>query len=142
MSLPVYSGGVAVDLMIDDDRLCTLDAAYSETPDYIFTGGYHSDFDRAARDHISSMTLCRESLTDGMDSDHLYLSKDHSLHLVGRYDYSQHAGNVENGRQGAVSDDTQCDSVPETFSNRKQLMAISVLIVEVPLENGMDRPLF
>jgi hypothetical protein len=58
--------------------------------------------DKAAKDHISSMTPC---LSDLRTQD-LRLMKNQSLQVIGKYDYGQFEGNQENGKQGEVSDAT------------------------------------
>src|ERR1700753_1707310 len=128
-------GGVAVHTMLGKGQmLCETTSRYSESPEFRFTGMSMGP-DRAAKEHISSMTPCLKALktTD------LYLRKNQSLQVIGKYNYGQREGNMENGKQGEVSNETRGAWCKETISNCKQIMAIAMLPIAIPRE-GLNKP--
>ena len=114
--------------------LCESNSRYSESPEFRFTGMSMGP-DRAAKEHISSMTPCLKALktTD------LYLRKNQSLQVIGKYNYGQREGNMENGKQGEVSNETRGAWCKETISNCKQIMAIAMLPIAIP-RAGLNKP--
>jgi len=112
----LHDGGVAVETLLGSGKkLCRSDSKYSESPEFRFTGSAMGP-DKAAKDHISSMTPC---LAMARKED-LWLRRDQSLQVIGKYDYGTREGNMENGRQG-------------------EIMAITMITVEIPKE-GLPRP--
>jgi len=95
----LHDGGIAVQTMLGDGQmLCETRSAYTEKPEFRFAGVAMGP-DKAAKEHISSMTSC---LADLKTQD-LWLRKNQSLQVIGKYDYVKWAGNSENGRQAEVS---------------------------------------
>jgi hypothetical protein len=94
--------------------MCQSDSRYSETPEYVFKG-MTSGPDKAAKEHISSMTSCRKNVKNGKSPNEQYLRKSQSLRVIGQYNYNHHEGNSEKGKQGEVSNTFKY--VNKTLSN-------------------------
>jgi len=124
-----------VETMLGNGKmLCRSDTRYSESPEFRFVGSAMGP-DKAAKDHISSMTPCLASAK----KEDLWLKKSQQLQVIGKYDYGTRQGNMENGKQGEVSSATEEASKEETVSDDKQIMAITMLPVEIPRE-GVPKP--
>ena len=90
-------------MLSSSEMMCQSDTRYSETPEFVFKG-MSTGPDRAAKEHISSMTPCWKNIKNGKSPTEQYLRKSQSLKVVGQYSYDRHEGNMEKGKQGEVSD--------------------------------------
>jgi hypothetical protein len=112
----LHDGGIAVRTLLGPgNEICRSTTKYSESPRFVFQGATNGP-DKAAKDHISSMTSCRQSWGEK----ELWLNKSMSVSLRGEYDYGKWPGNLEGGKQG-------------------EIMAITMLPVTVPRE-GAPKP--
>jgi exo-beta-1,3-glucanase (GH17 family) len=79
--------------------LCESTAGYDEEPGYRNNETIRANMgqnNQAARNHISSMTQCKMSVS--------HLSSDQEWKVVGKYDYDKYTGNSNAGKQAEVSD--------------------------------------
>jgi hypothetical protein len=93
----MHDGGVDMDMFTAKDQLlCTTQAEYVESPEFIFNGTSMYG-DKVARDHLSSMAGCKRENFPVKEMKH-----DQAWVLRGRYDYRVHEGNLEHGKQSEV----------------------------------------
>ncbi|KAF2666114.1 hypothetical protein BT63DRAFT_416527 [Microthyrium microscopicum] len=103
----LHDGGVEVDIQMTADKsLCKTQTQYAETPEYIWRGT-DMGTDKVATKHISSMKGCTNA-----DVGPVELKKGQSWMVQGNYDFAQHDGNLEGGKQS-------------------EIMAIAVVLIQV-----------
>lgn len=97
----LHDGGVAVDVLASPSQMvCTTRLNYAESPAFIFRGTLMGD-DKPAVNHISSVERC--NVGNGAAGGVKEMRKDQAWIVKGRYNYDERPGNIEEGKQGAVS---------------------------------------
>lgn len=105
LSQHLHDGGIAVDILASPTQpVCTTRLNYAESPGFIFKGTMMMNDDKPAVDHISSLERCQIGQIKEMKRDQRWIVK-------GRYNFDERQGNIEEGKQGAVSVSFPCISL-------------------------------
>jgi len=95
----LHDGGLKMDVVSKRDvTLCTADARYSESPEYVYRNNMGiMNGDKVAKNHISSMAGC-----DFSSGPPAMMTKDQAWSFRGYYDYDLREGNLEQGKQSEI----------------------------------------